>query len=123
MRGTAFFVVLGILGCATTGGQPAAPATPAVTRAEAKPPPAQKREVVVIGRGPPGLLPGEISIAPKDQGTDFVMYHRQVFRCTKLKPPPRDPENSQYCRAVQSGDSRNPDPGRLERSQVQGGWH
>ncbi|HEY8209111.1 MAG TPA: hypothetical protein VIG99_16585 [Myxococcaceae bacterium] len=123
MRGARLVVVMGFLGCATGGppGGSAAPTAPAAAKAPAPAP--QKNEVVVIGRGPQKVLPGEISIAPKDQGTDFVMHNRQLYRCTKLNPPPRDPENSQYCRAVHNGDSRNPDPGRQERSKTQSTWH
>jgi hypothetical protein len=123
MRGASFLVVMGFLGCAT-GGQPAGSTAPAVkTAAPATTPASQKNEVVVIGRGPQKVLPGEVSIAPKDQGTDFIMHNRQLYRCTKLNPPPRDPEKSQYCRAVHNGDSRAPDPGRLERSGTQSTWH
>src|SRR5256885_6605564 len=104
MRGAAFVVVVGVLGCAT-GGRPTALAAPAAP---------VKKEVVVMGHGPPGPPPGEISIAPKDQGTDLMVAGRHLFRCTKMNPPPRDPENSRYCRDVTNGDSRNPDPGRLE---------
>lgn len=75
-----------------------------------------------MGRGAPTPPPGEISIAPKDQGSDFGAIGRSgAIRCTKTDS--KDPDDRIYCRNLGSGDSRNPDPGRLERSKVQSGWH
>jgi hypothetical protein len=77
--------------------------------------------VVVMGRGTPSPPPGEISIAPRDQGLEFSVRGTGVYRCTKTNS--RDPDERVYCRNVTNGDSRNPDPGRLERSKTQKGWH
>lgn len=76
----------------------------------------------MYGRGAPGKPPGELSIAPKDQGLDFnVAPGRVAYRCTQTDS--KDPDERTYCRDLNNGDSRNPDPGRLERSKTQGGFH
>ena len=116
MRSPALAVLLALSGCATTGSQAQARSAP--------PPPAAaptKMEVTVFGRGAPTKPPGEISIAPKDQGLNFDVAGRQAYRCTKTDS--KDPDERVYCRNLNNGDSRNPDPGRLERSKTQAGWH
>ena len=119
MRRSALLVTLamsGMLGCATT---------PVAPKSNAKAPPtaaaAAKREVLVFGRGAPTPPPGEISIAPKDQGLELGVQGRTAYRCTKTDS--KDPDERVYCRNLNNGDSRNPDPGRLERSKTQAGWH
>jgi hypothetical protein len=118
MRGAAFFVGLGLLGCATAGG-PSTPATATakapVATAPAKP---ARPELVVIGKGPEPM-PGQ---KPADQGTEFVVRFRHTYRCTKVQPTAKNPEGMEGCRDITNGDSRNPDPGRVERSKTQGGW-
>ena len=114
MRGAsfaAFVVSVGVVGCASIGG-PAAPA------AKAAPPAPAKNEVVVIGRGPEPM-PG---MKPQDEGTEFMMIHRIPYRCTKVRKSAANPRGVENCRAIQNGESRDPDPGRVERSQTQGTW-
>ena len=108
MRGAAFVVVMGVVGCATVGGPPA-PAKAA----------AAKNEVVVIGKGPEPM-PG---MRPQDEGTDYIVYMRQTYRCTRKRPSAKNPiEDSEHCRNISNNESRNPDPGRVERSKTQGGF-
>jgi hypothetical protein len=125
MRRSALFVTLamsGMLGCATAPVAPGAVATQPKAAAKAPPPAAAKREVTVYGRGAPSPPPGEISIDPRKQGMDFtIVPGRVALRCTKTDS--KDPDEREYCRNLNNGDSRNPDPGRLERSKTQSGWH
>jgi hypothetical protein len=77
---------------------------------------------MVMGRGAPSKPPGEISIAPKDQDLDFqIAPGRTAYRCTKTDS--KDPDEREYCRNLNNADSRDPDPGRLERSKTMKGWH
>src|SRR5262245_43819491 len=123
MHRASFVVVMGLMGCATTGRPPVdstAPDAPAtvtrtVTRTAST---VKKNEIVVIGKGWERLLPGEVSISPAQQGTEFVIHNKHVFRCTKVTPPPRDPEKSEYCRDVTIGQGRNPDMGQTHRAGV-----
>jgi hypothetical protein len=120
MRGVAFaalVVGVGVVGCATGGGSgaPAFKTGSAALGEKGAAAPGQQKEIVVIGKGPTPM-PG---MKPQDEGTDFIMYHRVMYRCTGLKGRTVvNPEKMTNCRAVQSGDSRNPDPGREERAKT-----
>src|SRR5262245_12735902 len=116
VRRAAFAMVLGVMGCATAGGagSKGAPARPSVsTNAEGKP------EVVVIGRGPE-----KIGVSPEEQGTEFIVRGRNTYRCTKPDRPQarrggQSGDDLTNCRLVNTGEGRNPDPGRVERSSTQ----
>ena len=119
MRGACLVVVVvgGVMGCATLGPSGGA------AKAEAAKTPPGKNEVVVIGRGPEPI-PGGVS--PKDQGTEYVVSGRQTYRCTKAddKKEARrgtTQDELEFCRGLNTGEGRNPDPGRVVRSKTQGG--
>lgn len=118
MRG-ALLVVVGVLGCATIDRSGAGSGT-APANAPKKAPPG-KNEVVVIGRGPEPMG----GVSPKDQGTEYVVSGRQAYRCTKqdTKVAKRGTtqDELEFCRGLNVGEGRNPDPGRVERAKTQHG--
>jgi hypothetical protein len=125
MRGAmfaAFVVSAGVMGCATLGGAagPAGPAGPAGTgtaaaapASKAAPPAPAKPELEVFGRGPPQMG----GLKPQDEGTEFIIYHGETYRCTKVKRSAKHPQGVDNCRMVQN-EGRNSDPGRATRASV-----
>ena len=93
MRGAAFLVTLGIMGCATVPA-PAkkVEAAPAATEPG-------KKEVVVIGKKQPPI-PG---LRPTDQDTEFTIFHGTPMRCTKVKGSPEHPKGEEICRTLNGG--------------------
>jgi len=120
MHRASFVVLAGMLGAGCAALAPVPPPAPGTPVYDIR-----KNEIVVTGKGP-APMPG---IKPQDEGTEFVHFHGQNYRCTRVKgaggsslasPISENPRGFANCRNLSRNESRVPDPGKEGRAGTQG---
>lgn len=113
MRVAVLLIGVGLVGCATMGGpaSTAAAPAPAPVKKDVKPGKNEQGEVVVIGKGQTPI-PG---LRSTEQETEFVVFHGQPYRCTRVKGSPAERKGVESCRALNSGQQGNPLTGLIDR--------